>query len=65
MDKGHCFMNTESFDEYAKFYDFSEQLKNLDQGFKKNSKFDEHEMEVISDDEDSEWSENEDDEEDE
>lgn len=26
IDKGHCFMNTESYDEYMKFYDFSSQL---------------------------------------
>lgn len=51
-------MNTDSFDEYAKFYDFSEQLKSLNQNFSKNSKFEEHEMEVVSEDEDmdSEWS---------
>ena len=24
MDKGHCFMNTDYFDEYSAFYDFSE-----------------------------------------
>ena len=31
MDKGHCFMNTDYFDEYNDFYDFSEQMKELDQ----------------------------------
>lgn len=24
MDKGHCFMDTENFEEYIKYYDFSE-----------------------------------------
>lgn len=31
----------------------------MNQNFKKNDKFEEHEMEIISDDENSEWSEDE------
>lgn len=58
MDKGHCFMNTDYFDEYKAYYDFSDQLKELDKlNYAKSSKYEEHEMEIISDsDEDSEWS---------
>lgn len=60
IDKGHCFMNTDYFDEYSDFYDFSEQLKELEanqKSYKTNKIFDEHEMEVLSDSDDSEeWS---------
>jgi len=29
IDKGHCFMKTENFDEYYKFYDFSKSLEEM------------------------------------
>ncbi len=48
LDKGHCFMSTENFEEYGKFYDFSEQLKDLEQyDNKNNSDSEDHEVEII------------------
>ena len=58
IDKGHCFMSTENFEEYGKFYDFSEQLKDLEHYDKrKYSDNDQHEIEIVSGEEDSDWSE--------
>jgi pre-60S factor REI1 len=47
MDKGHCFMNTENFEEYAKYYDFSEQIREFAQLHQNNNKnYEEAEIEI-------------------
>jgi hypothetical protein len=47
IDKGHCFMNTENFEEYAKYYDFSEQIKEFAELHQNNNKnFEEGEIEI-------------------
>ena len=56
LDKGHCFMNTDNFDEYSKFYDFSQLLNEINQYHNIKGKFEEHEIEIISsDDENQDW----------
>ena len=30
MDKGHCFMNSDSYEEYDQYYDFSSQFQALE-----------------------------------
>ncbi len=47
IDKGHCFMNTEQFEEYAAFYDFSKPVT-------RNGKIAE-EVLSVSGEEDSDW----------
>jgi len=59
IDKGHCFMKTEEFDEYYKFYDFTDELaavrnKLLIADDKEPLKEDEAYLEMVSGDEDSE-----------
>ena len=62
MDKGHCFMNTENFEEYAKYYDFSEQIREFAQLHQNNNKnYEEAEIEIdqaSEEEEDSNWEDN-------
>lgn len=62
MDKGHCFMNTENFEEYAKYYDFSEQIKEFTELHQNNNKnYEEGEIEIDQgSEEDSNWEDNQD-----
>ncbi len=61
IDKGHCFMNTENFEEYAKYYDFSEQIKEFAELHQNNNKnFEEGEIEIDQGSEgESSWEDNE------
>jgi len=75
VDKGHCFMKNEEYDEYVKYYDFSSTLSDYKAkiGYdeaENNTKLkdDEAYLEIVSDDEDDEddgWEDAEDEEDDE
>jgi len=61
VSKGHCFMNTDNFDEYIKHFDFTEQFKELEIEYNENgsasAKDNEAIIEIASDDDESEGSE--------
>lgn len=73
MDRGHCFMKTDDFAEYARFFDFSSSIQNLqyeelDEKQIASLKRNEGILEIIDDDEehkgddsDSEWEDEDDD----
>lgn len=59
MDKGHCFMSTDSFEEYMDYYDYTLVIeKNPTQENTENSSKDfliQSDTKVIQDSDDSEW----------